>query len=258
MASSQQIGVFDSGVGGLTVWKYLIQTLPAESVIYLADSKHAPYGERSRDEIINFSVENTRFLLAKGAKLIVVACNTATGIAIQYLREHFDCPFVGMEPAVKPAAAKSKSGRIGVLATANTFEADHFKQTKNRFADHVEVMIAIGNGLVELVEDGQAKSETAKELLKKYVCPMVEQGIDQLVLGCTHYPFLIPSLKSFLPANINIIDPAPAVARQVERVAKQHELLNESKLKPQYDFYSTGNQVILNNLAAELMSKLRN
>lgn len=241
MDRSASIGVFDSGIGGLSVWRELAGLLPGESMIYVADSANAPYGTKSRNFIAGRSMEITRFLAGQGCKLIVVACNTATGAAITTLRQEFDLPFIGVEPAIKPAAMDSKTGHIGVLATEQTFNGEHFKRTLGLFASSVEVHEKAGNGLVELIENGLADSQETIDLLIKYLMPMVEQGIDQLVLGCTHYPFVIPIIEKILPPGIRIINPAPAVARQTGKVLKELDGLNPGLEKGHYRFFTTGN-----------------
>lgn len=248
MERDLSIGIFDSGIGGLTVLRALHIELPDESFIYLADSANAPYGRLSPEKIIDLSFQNTCFLIDKGVKMIVVACNTATGIAINILRQSFPIPFVGMEPAVKPAAAASVSKKIGVLATARTFEADHFNSTVNRFAGDVEVMMAVGDGLVELIENGYADSVEAENLLKMYLDPMIEAGIDQLVLGCTHYPFLTPILKKLLPESIALHDPAPAVAQQTRRILEQNGGLKSTRGIIADQYFSTGDRTVLDKM----------
>jgi len=234
------IGVYDSGIGGLSVWNQLAREVPAESMIYVADSGHAPYGTKPKSFIIDRSRVITRFLIDQGCKLIVVACNTATGAAISVLRHEFDIPFIGVEPAVKPAAMKSKTGHIGVLATEQTFKGEHFKRSIGLYAQSVQLHEKAGNGLVELIERGLIDSAATRELLSKYLLPMVEQGIDQLVLGCTHYPFLIPVIQEIIPSGINIIDPAPAVARHTREVLEKNDGLNQSGEVPYYKFFTTG------------------
>ncbi|TSA38664.1 MAG: glutamate racemase [Porphyromonadaceae bacterium] len=252
METSAPIGVYDSGIGGLSVWNELRKELSAESMIYVADSANAPYGTKSRSFITGRSREITRFLIDQGCKLIVVACNTATGAAITTLRREFNLPFVGVEPAVKPAAMKSKTGHVGVLATAQTFKGEHFKRSIGLFAHSVELHERAGTGLVELIENGMIDSPETKELLIKYLIPMVEQGIDQLVLGCTHYPFLIPIIQGILPAGIRIIDPAPAVARQTRKVLEEHKGLNSKLSVVGYRFYTTGDPASLSRVLEQL------
>ncbi|HPT70593.1 MAG TPA: glutamate racemase [Syntrophomonas sp.] len=240
MKTLAPIGVFDSGIGGLSVWSQLIKEIPAESMIYVSDSGYAPYGTKPKSFIINRSRMITRFLLDEGCKLIVVACNTATGAAISVLRKEFSVPFIGVEPAVKPAAAASITGHIGVLATEQTFKGEHFKRAIGLYAKSVEIHERAGNGLVELIESGRMDSWETRQLLRQYLSPMIQDGIDQLVLGCTHYPFLIPIIKEFLPENVHIIDPAPAVASHARLVLGEMGALCSGTSTPDYRFYTTG------------------
>ena len=253
MDKSAPIGVFDSGVGGLSVLTEIVSLLPNESIVYFADSAHTPYGLHQASEIIDYSEAIVNFLLSKNVKLIVVACNTATGVAIRHLRDIFDLPFVGMEPAIKPAVQLTKTGIIGVLATAPTFEAEHFRRTKNQFAEDLKVKVAVGRGLVELVEQGKAVSGESKTLLERYLRPMIEDGIDQLVLGCTHYPFLIKVMREILPPEIIIHNPAPSVARQVQRVLAMHNGLNSEKGNSVYSFFSSGDREELDKMIKEIL-----
>ncbi|MDQ5971571.1 MAG: glutamate racemase [Patescibacteria group bacterium] len=212
-----KIGIFDSGLGGLWVLAHLEREMPEHEYVFLADQAHVPYGERTAEEIVNLSFKNTDFLLALGCQMIVVACNTATSAAINKLREKYsDIQFVGMEPAIKPATENSKTGHIGVLATKLTIEGEKIKESINKFANGTEVHTCIGQGLVELVEDGKSDTDEAEELLKKYLEPLLVENIDQLVLGCTHYPFLIKRIQKILGDKVNIIDPAPAVVNRVK------------------------------------------
>lgn len=234
------IGIFDSGLGGLSVWKEVAKRLPQESLLYYADSAHCPYGPRSADEIIELTSRITEYLLEHECKLIVVACNTATAAAIQHLRTRYAVPFVGMEPAVKPAALQTQSGHIGVLATAGTFKGKLYLETTQRYADGVEVHIQIGKGLVELVEQGQLYSKETRQLLHTYLDPMLDAGIDQLVLGCTHYPFLRPLIEEIAGPGVQVIDPAPAVAKQVQRILMESDLQVETTVVPRYRFATNG------------------
>lgn len=252
MDRSAPIGIFDSGIGGLSVWNELAKQIPGESMIYVADSANAPYGTKSRSFITGRSREITRFLIDQGCKLIVVACNTATGASITALRREFSLPFIGVEPAVKPAAMESKTGHIGVLATAQTFKGEHFKRSIGLFAKSVELHVKAGTGLVELIENGMADSTQARELLTEYLRPMVDQGIDQLVLGCTHYPFLIPLIREIIPPGIRIIDPAPAVARQTRKVLEAHDGCNLSDQVFFYHFFTTGNPEHMTTVVGKL------
>jgi glutamate racemase len=213
------IGVFDSGVGGLSVLREIKQRLPNESLVYFADQSHVPYGSRSLEDVQVLSEGITRFLLEQGCKLVVVACNTASAAALHVLRLSFPAtPFVGMEPAVKPAAERTASRKVAVLATPATFQGALFASVVDRFADGVEVGEIIAPGLVELIEGGQTASEGVDSVLHASLEPAISRGIDTLVLGCTHYSFVIPAIQRILGPNVNVIDPAPAVARQTERL----------------------------------------
>ena len=251
--SSCPIGVFDSGVGGLSVWRELAKLMPNEDIIYVADSANCPYGNKSQQEVIALSNRIVSFLLEKGCKLIAIACNTATAAAIDYLRAHYSVPFVGMEPAVKPAALSSKTGVVGILATAGTFKGRLFNETKERFASDVRVIEQVGEGLVDAVENGTADSAETKQLLRSYIQPMLDANVDHLVLGCTHYPFLIPQIKEIAKDRIAILDPAPAVAKHTKHLLEEKELDNENKeRKPFYSFYSTGDTTTLKRMLEEL------
>lgn len=248
------IGMFDSGVGGTSIWKEIHELLPAENSIYLADSKNAPYGEKSEKEILALSIKNTDFLIGENCKLIVVACNTATTNAIQHLRENYNIPFIGIEPAIKPAALKSESKTVGVLATKGTLASSLFHSTSENHASGIRIIEREGTGLVRLIEAGKAESEVSKELLEIYLEPMLEAGIDHLVLGCTHYPYLIPVLRKMLPSEVKIIDSGEAVARQTKAVLKKNNLLNPSKEKGSIRFHSNADHSILENFLSEVDS----
>jgi glutamate racemase len=252
--NSQPIGVFDSGVGGLSVWKEIIKVLPEESIVYLADNAHCPYGPRPEAEIIALCEKNVDFLLSHQCKLMVVACNTATAAAIEALRSQYDIPFVGMEPAIKPAALHSKTGKVGVLATQGTVNGKLFKSTSGKYANHVEMHVQIGHGLVELVEAGKAESPEAEHLLRKYVEPMLEKGVDQIVLGCTHYPFLLATLQKITGKGVNIVDPAGAIALQTQRIVNEKSLQTQSGQPPSYHFYATGDIEVLKRVMVEITS----
>lgn len=229
--ATQPIGIFDSGVGGLSVLRHIQRYLPHEHLIYFADQAHVPYGSRSLSEIRQFSAEITRFLLSQGAKIIVAACNTASAAALTVLRASFpSVPFVGMEPAVKPAALNTRSGKVGVLATVNTFASPRYEQLMHRFARDVQIFEDPCHGLVPLIEAGHFSDPETEQLLRSVLSPMVASGIDTLVLGCTHYPFVQPLIESLLASDfhseqITIIDPAPAVARQTANVLSSMQLL---------------------------------
>ena len=220
MRNNQAIGIFDSGIGGTTIWSAIHELLPNEKTIYLADSKNAPYGQKSKDEIIALSMKNTEFLLEMNCKLIVVACNTATTNAIQELRAKYKIPFIGIEPAIKPAVTHSKTQIIGILATQGTLNSALFNKTTEKYQD-TKIMEQVGHGLVQLIENGQINSPEMTQLLLSYLKPMIEANIDYLVLGCSHYPYLIPQIKKILPEHIQIIDSGQAVAKQTQKVLKE-------------------------------------
>ncbi len=233
------IGIFDSGLGGLSIWQEIVSILPCESTLYFADSANCPYGQKSQDEIVDLSESITRFLAEKGAKIVVVACNTATTAAVAHLRSVFSFPIVGVEPAVKPAALSSRSGKIGLLATQGTIESPFYNSTRERYASDVEVIARPGFGLVEAVENNSIYSVETEALLRRYIEPMMEAGVDKLVLGCTHYPFLIPVIKKIVGDKIDILDPAPAVARQCQHVLKETGLFTREN-SASYEFVSSG------------------
>lgn len=226
--NDQPIGIFDSGVGGTSIWKEIHKLLPHENTIYLADSKNAPYGEKSREEILDLCIKNTTFLLGRGCKLIVVACNTATTNAIEALRKMYSVPFIGIEPAIKPAALKSRSKVVGILATKGTLSSKLFHSTAENHAFGIRIIEQEGTGLVPLIEAGKIDAGETRQLLIKYLKPMLDGGMDHLVLGCTHYPYLIPMLQELLPKHITIIDSGEAVARQTKHVLDQNGMLNTS------------------------------
>jgi glutamate racemase len=217
MTNNNPIGLFDSGIGGTSIWKEIHELLPNEDTIYLADSKNAPYGQKSKEEIIQLSIKNTEFLLNQNCKMIVVACNTATTNAIKELRAKYDVPFIGIEPAIKPAALNSQNHTIGILATQGTLNSELFHQAAEKFND-TKIIEQIGHGLVPLIENGDINSPEMNELLHSYLEPMIAANIDYLVLGCSHYPYLIPQIEKILPSHIKIIDSGEAVARQTKNV----------------------------------------
>ena len=246
MPNPSPIGVFDSGVGGLSILKAIRQQLPLEKLIYVADQAHVPYGPRPLEEVRRFSEGVTRFLLAQGAKLIVVACNTASAAALHYLRESFPgVPFVGMEPALKPAAEQTRSGVVGVLATPATFQGALYASVIERFASGVTVLQDTCPGLVEEIEAGRAQGETTYRILQRALAPMLSAGIDTVVLGCTHYPLVIERIAEIAGAGVRIIDPAPAIARQTRRLLEQGKLLREGKRPGRITLYTTGDPAAL-------------
>ncbi|WP_428230090.1 glutamate racemase [Flavobacterium sp.] len=220
MTNNNPIGVFDSGIGGTSIWKAIHNLLPNEKTIYLADSKNAPYGQRTKEEIVALSKKNVDLLLDMNCKLIVVACNTATTNAILELRADYDIPFIGIEPAIKPAANNSKTQVIGILATKGTLNSELFNKTAEMF-QNTKIIEQVGYGLVQLIEDGNLNSPEMTQLLESYLQPMIDANIDYLVLGCSHYPYLIPQIKKILPEHIHIIDSGEAVARQTQNILRE-------------------------------------
>ena len=235
--SKQPIGIFDSGVGGTSIWKEIRNVLPNENSIYLADSINAPYGPKGTRKIIELSIKNTEFLLEKNCKIIVVACNTATTNAISILREKYNVPFIGIEPAIKPAALNTKTKAIGILATKGTLSSALFHNTSSLYSNGITIIEQIGEGIVQLIQNGSLDSLEMELLLKSYLKPMLKANIDYLVLGCTHYPYLIPKLIKLLPKHVKIIDSGLAVAKQTKSVLEQLDLLNTEVLKPKNEFY---------------------
>lgn len=211
------IGVFDSGVGGLSVLHHIRQTLPNERLIYVADSGHVPYGDKTASYIEQRSIALTRFLLSQGAEAIVIACNTATAAAAARLRRDFQCPIIGMEPAVKPAVAASRSGVVGVLATTGTLESARFAALLERYGGEVEIVTQGCPGLVEQVERGDLHGTKTRELVARYTAPLLDRGADTLILGCTHYPFLAPLIREVAGEDIVLVDTGAAVARHLQR-----------------------------------------
>lgn len=244
--SKNPIGIFDSGIGGTSIFKEIHALLPNENCIYLADSKYAPYGNKSKEEILQLSVKNTDFLIKNDCKVIVVACNTATTNAIDFLRENYKLPFIGIEPAIKPAALNTQTKAVGILATKGTLSSQLFHKTADLYARGIKVIEQIGEGIVPLIEAGKVESDEMKLLLETYLKPMLEQNIDYLVLGCTHYPYLIPMLSKMLPNDVKIIDSGLAVAKQTQSVLSTHNLLNDSAIKPEIKLFSNADVTIMN------------
>lgn len=247
MTKHQSIGFFDSGIGGTSIWKEVHLLLPNENTIYLADSKNAPYGNKTKEEIKNLSYKNTELLVKLGCKIIVVACNTATTNAIKDLRKDFKIPFIGIEPAIKPAVFASETKKIGILATKGTINSDLFSETVTKYHS-TKIIEQIGTGLVEIIENGEIETIQTQKLLENYLKPMLEQNIDCVVLGCSHYPYLIPILKKILPKHIKIIDSGEAVAKQTKNILTINNLLNNQKKVSQI-FYSNSKQLeVLKNV----------
>ena len=254
------IGFFDSGIGGTSIWKEVHKLLPNENTIYLADSKNAPYGDKTKDRIIEYCLKNTEILLNQNSKIIVVACNTATTNAIKVLRDKDTIPFIGIEPAIKPASLVTKTNNIGVLATKGTIQSDLFEKTSANIKSDIRIIEEVGYGLVDLIEKGNVESEDIDFLLKKYLNPMMKKNIDALVLGCTHYPYLIPSIRRIITNDIKIIDAGFAVAKQTKKILEKFKISQtKENCNTTHKFYSNKDTKILskllNNNCVEILNK---
>ena len=256
MDKNSPIGVFDSGVGGSSIWQEIHRLLPLENTIYLADSKNAPYGNKSAEEITILSLKNTKKLLELGCKIIVVACNTATTNAINTLREKYALPIIGIEPAIKPAALKTKSKSIGILATKGTLSSALFSETNRECTKDISVVEIIGEGLVPLIEAGDLDSPQMVHLLKKHTKPMLDANVDYIVLGCSHYPYIVPALKRILPDHVEIIDSGEAVAKQTKTVLQSLNLLREENTKPRLQFFTNAEPDTLKFLLKDYLENI--
>ncbi len=235
------IGVFDSGVGGLWILSHLQKELPNYNYIFFGDQIHVPYGDRTMEEIRDFSEEITRFLISQNCKIIVIACNTASAAALKHLRIEFPgILFVGMEPAIKPATEVTKTKKVGVLATPATFEGELYNSVVERFAHDVEIFTNTCDGLVEQIEKGELDSQVTKMILEKAIKPMLAKNIDTIVLGCTHYPFVIPQIKEIVGDNVKVIDPTNAIVRQVSHLITLNNLSNENNKKGVINIFTSG------------------
>lgn len=256
MQPNSPIGIFDSGVGGISVLRAIREQMPEENVIYFGDQGHIPYGPRSMEQIRDFSQAITRFLLKHGAKIIVVACNTASAAALKHLRATFpDVPFVGMEPAVKPAAEHTHTGRVGVLATPATFQGALYASVVERFANGVELFQDTCPGLVQEIEQGNLDGEAPRQILEEALLPMLEKGIDTVVLGCTHYPFVIPLVEQIVGNGVRVIDPAPAVARQTRRLLETAGTRNGASENGRIRFFTSGEPTPFGSLLPALLGE---
>ena len=250
------IGIFDSGIGGLSVLRHIRVLLPAHPIFYLADQAHVPYGPRPLEEVRAFSFEITRFLLAKGARVIVVACNTASAAALHSLREQFPAvPFVGMEPAVKPAASQTHSGVVGVLATPATFQGELFASVVERFAQGVTLLKSTCPGLVEEIEKGRADGRRARRILKEAIEPMLEQQVDTIVLGCTHYPFALDAIREITGPDVEVIDPSPAVARQAVRGLERQGVMRGEGEPAAVTIYTSSSALRLSKTVSKILAE---
>lgn len=249
---NRPIGIFDSGLGGLSVWQALHDALPYESLTYLGDGARCPYGSRSREEVRQFTEQAVERLLSEGCKMIVVACNTATAVAIKGLREKYPTiPFVGLEPAVKPAALTTKKGVIGVLATERSLQGDHFRQAEAKYGAEVKILKGVGVGFVEAVEQNEEHTAKTAELVRKAVQPLVDGGADKIVLGCTHYPFLREEIAHVAGDGVEIIDSSDAVARRVAALLDENNIRATEGSIAEYRFLTFADE----NYCAKLRSK---
>jgi len=256
VSDTRPIGIFDSGVGGLSVLRAIRTQMPEESVIFLGDQRHIPYGPRPMEQIRDFSESITRFLVERDAKIVIVACNTASAAALKYLREKFpDVKFVGMEPAVKPAAETTQTGRVGVLATPATFQGALYASVVERFANGVELFQNTCNGLVQQIEQGNLDGSETRRILEDALRPMIEKNIDTVVLGCTHYPFVIPLIEHIVGDKVRVIDPAPSVAKQAKRLLEAGGMKNDLPTQGNVKFYTSGDPSVLKSLLPILLGE---
>ncbi|MBL7950667.1 MAG: glutamate racemase [Flavobacteriales bacterium] len=243
MTSERPIGIFDSGIGGLTVTATIRQALPTERLLYFGDGAHVPYGPRSLEEVRDFSFGITEALLERGAKVIVIACNTASAAALRALREAYpDVPFVGMEPAVKPAVEHTRTGVVGVIATVATFQSELYATIVERFAQGVEVLHQPCPGLVKQIEAGEFDTPTTERMLRGWLEPLLAKNIDALVLGCTHYPIVRPLIERIVGPGVRVIDPAPAIARQLQRVLHRDGIEAPAEQRGDVQGYTSGDR----------------
>lgn len=254
MPNPNPIGIFDSGVGGISVLKEIRLLLPGEDILYYADSAHCPYGAQPPEDIRRRTTTITRFLIDAGAKLIVVACNTASIAGLDYLRQAFQIPIVGMEPAIKPAAKSTRNGKVGVLATGVTLNGDRFNSLVTRFAGDIEIINVPCPGLVEQVENGLLDAPETAALLRRFMQPLITEGVDTVVLGCTHYPFLRPLVETIMGTGVTVIDTGGAVAKRVYQVLQGEDLLspNHPPGETNATIYTSGDADLLNQVIRHL------
>ncbi len=255
MQSKQPIGIFDSGIGGLSVLKEINKLLPSENLLYIADSAYAPYGNKSHEFILQRCKELTRFLIEQGAKAIVIACNTATAVAVTKLREQFTLPIIAMEPGVKPAIAATKSGIVGVLATENTLASEQFTNLVRRYAMDLKVISQPCPGLVEQIETGRFNSSETSQLIKQYVSPLLTAGADTIVLGCTHYPLVVEQIRQIVGKTTAIIETGQAVAQQLKRQLVEQHLLSDETRQASFNCWTSGNIDQLNFIVERIFDQ---
>ncbi len=247
------IGVFDSGVGGLWILKHLKEKLPEYNYVFFGDQGHVPYGPRPLEEIRDFSETITQFLIEKECNIIVIACNTASAAALKYLRDKFpDISFVGMEPAIKPAAESTHTNKVGVLATPATFQGELYNSVVERFAHDVEIYKDTCDGLVLEIEKGNFEGTNTRQILETALTPMLECGIDTVVLGCTHYPFVVPLIKEIVGENVNIIDPTSAIVKRVNSIILDNSFESKSALDSRIEIFTSGEKERMETVASKL------
>lgn len=250
------IGIFDSGVGGLSVLRAIRRQMPDESIVYVGDQVHVPYGPRSLQQVRDFAVGITRLLITRQAKIIVVACNAASTAALAHLRQAFpNIPFVGMEPAVKPAAEHTASGVVGVLATPATFQGQLFASVVERFASGVELLRSTCPGLVQQIESGDLGGPRTRAILREALQPMLARKVDTIVLACTHYPFVIPLIQEIAGGGVRVIDPAPAIARQAQRLLEARGLVRPPGPPRLTEYLTSGEAESFNRVLKTLLGE---
>lgn len=236
-----KIGIFDSGIGGLWILKHLREALPLYNYVFVGDQGHVPYGNKSNSEIREFSEKITEFLIKKGSKIIVIACNTASAAALKYLREKFpEVVFVGMEPAVKPASEMTHTKKIGILATPGTFGGELFSSSVDKYANGIEIFKNTCDGLVSEIEKGDWKSREIKKILEKAIYPMLEEETDVIVLGCTHYPLVIPTIEEIVKYKAKIIDPTPSIVSRVKKIVSNENSSITKNETGHLEIYTSG------------------
>lgn len=241
MTPSQPIGIFDSGIGGLSVLSHIHELMPVEDLLYVADSGHLPYGSKTSEYIVQRAVAITRFLVEQqGAKAIVVACNTATAAAVSLLRSKFPIPIIGMEPGVKPGIKQSRSGVVAILATEGTLGSEKFQSLLEQHGNGAEVIVQPCNGWVEQVELAEHDSAETRRMVADQIKPLLKRGVDTLVLGCTHYPFLRETIGIYAGKETQIIDTGLAVAQELKRRLRSNNLLGMAKTSGNTQFWTSG------------------
>ena len=251
-----KIGIFDSGVGGLSVLREILKVLPGEDYVYFADNANCPYGEKTKEFITERAREISEMLIGKGADIIVVACNTATAAAISTLREEYSVKFIGMEPAIKPAIGMTRSGVVGVLATAGTLKAEKYRHTRDLANGKVTVVEHVGQGFVEMVENGIISGPDAEDTVRASLKPLLDEGADTIVLGCTHYPFLMDTIRKIAGPDVNIIDPAPAIAKHLLEVMNDEGIKTGIHRRGNIELMASGDDRVLRRLAGKISSLL--